>query len=226
MSLSGALVDLVPLTIAAGLTPVALIFLLTFLRGEKGLQTGTAFLSGIVAVRLMQGIVFGLILGNVGGTDGEAATRTFTSTLLLVLGVLMLNSAIRKFSSEADPDDPPPRWMTVVSTATPLKALGLGALAMMIAGKHWVFTLGAIGTIQESDLARNQGIMLYLIFVFVVSLPLLTPILGIAVSPRRASIALKAVGDWMDRNNRIIMIAVYGVFGAYFLIKGVTGLIS
>jgi hypothetical protein len=222
----GALSELIPLTIAAGLTPVALLFVFAFLRGERGLLKATAFVSGIVAVRLTQGVIFGLILGNVGDSDGDDSARTVTSTLLLVLGVLMLNSGIKKFSNDADPDEPPPRWMTLASTATPAKALGLGAFAISIAGKHWVFTLGAIGSIQEADLDPNQGILLYLIFVLVVSLPLLTPIVSLAVAPRIASIALEAVGAWLDRNNRFIMIAVYGVFGTYFLIKGVTGLIS
>jgi hypothetical protein len=222
----GALSELIPLTIAAGLTPVALLFVFAFLRGERGLLKATAFASGIVAVRLTQGVIFGLILGNVGDSDGDDSARTVTSTLLLVLGVLMLNSGIKKFSNDADPDEPPPRWMTLASTATPAKALGLGAIAISIAGKHWVFTLGAIGSIQEADLDPNQGILLYLIFVLVVSLPLLTPIVSLAVAPRMASIALEAVGAWLDRNNRFIMIAVYGVFGTYFLIKGVTGLIS
>ncbi len=224
--MTGALADLVPLMIATGLTPVVLLLLFVFLRGERGLLTGTAFLSGIVAVRLIQGVVFGLILGNVSGSNGDNGARIFTSTLLLVLGLLMLNSGIRKFNSGADPDEPPPEWMTRASTATPVHAFGMGVLAMAIAGKHWVFTLGAIGTIQETELVPNQGVMLYLIFVFVVSLPLLTPIVSLAVAPQRASIVLEALGSWMDKNSRIIMIAVYGVFGTYFLIKGVTGLLS
>jgi hypothetical protein len=223
-NVSGAPVELVPLIIGTGLAPVMVILVLTLLRGERGLLRASAFLSGVVAVRLAQGVVFGMLLGSPDDSGEEIAARTITSTLLLVLGLLMMITAIRKYRKEEDPDEPPPKWMTTVASASPLKALGMGALAIAVGGKHWVFTLSALSVIREAELGPTGGITLFLIYVMAASLPLLTPIVSLAIAPQRASSILDGAGNWLDANNRAITIVVSAVFGAYFLMKGVTGL--
>jgi putative Mn2+ efflux pump MntP len=225
-SLNGALLELIPLILGTGLAPVMVILVLTLLRGERGLLRAGAFLSGVVAVRLTQGLVFGMLLGSPDDSGEEIAARTITSTLLLVLGLLMLITAIRKFRKEEDPDEPPPKWMTMLASASPLKALGMGALAIAIGGKHWVFTLSALSVIREADLDQAGGVTLFLVYVTAASLPLLIPIVSLAISPQRASSILNGVGNWLDANNRAITIVVSAVFGAYFLTKGIRAFIG
>jgi putative Mn2+ efflux pump MntP len=223
-NLGGALIELIPLILGTGLAPVMVILVLTLLRGERGLIRASAFLSGVVAVRLAQGLVFGMLLGSPDDSGEEAAARTITSTLLLVLGLLMLIAAIRKYRKEEDPDEPPPKWMTTVATASPLKALGMGALAIAVGGKHWVFTLSALSVIREAELDQAGGVTLFLVYVTAASLPLLIPIVSLVIAPQRASSILSGVGSWLDANNRAITIVVSAVFGAYFLTKGITAL--
>jgi hypothetical protein len=218
------LVELIPLTIGAAVAPINVILLLTFLAGERGLLRGIAFVAGAIAVRLIQGAIFGLLLGSSVEPGEEEAARTLTSTLVLVLGLLMLITAIRKVRKEEDPDEPPPRWRAIVASAGPLKSFGLGALAITIAGKQWIFTLGALGVIREANLDQSTGVTLFLIYVLSASLFLLAPIVALIIVPARSSNALASIGEWLESNNRTVVIVVTTVFGIYFLIKGITGL--
>jgi hypothetical protein len=47
-----------------------------------------------------------------------------------------------------------------------------------------------------------------------------------AVAPQRVARPLKAAQSWLERRNRVIVIAVSLVFGVWFLYKGVSELIG
>ncbi len=215
------LIELVPFIIGAAVVPVHAIIVMLLLRGAAGVLKALAFVSGMILVRLAQGVVFGPIFSDIGGDEDEVLV---TSMLLLVIGLLMWIAAIRKLRKEDDPDDPPPRWLTMMSDVTPFKAFKFGALLLVIAAKQWVFTLGAIGTIGEGELKRSTSIVAFLIYVFAGSTLILTPILLRAVAPQRSAELLEGGGAWLERNNRVIVIAVSVIFGTFFLFRGITGL--
>jgi hypothetical protein len=217
-----ALVELIPIAVASAIAPLMVIIVLTFLRGNGGLLKASAFLCGVVAVRLSQGVVFGLLLGSPENADEVAEARTITATLLLVLGVLMLLGAVKVILKEEDPDESPPKWMTRIGSASALQAIGLGAFVITIAGKHWVFTLSALSVIREAEPTLAEGVTLFLTYVAVASLTLLTPILSLLIAPQGAANVLERMGAWMDANNRPIKIVVSAVFGVYFLWKGIS----
>ena len=176
-------------------------------------------------MRLLQGLVFGLVL-----TDSAASSAGGKSpvvlTLLLVLGILLLISAYRVWRKEGDPDAPPPRWLTMVDGITTAKAFGLGFGMLLIGAKFWVFTLGAIGVIVQAQLGQPSSAVAYLLFV-VLAQALLLLSLGIRILlPERSKSILEQFSQWMTRNNRPIMIGVSLVFGLVFLYQGVSGLIS
>lgn len=216
-------VDLIPLIIGAAVVPVHAIIVLLLLRGESGLLKAIAFVSGMIAVRLAQGAVFGLVFGGSGSDNGDESGM-IVPTLLLVIGLLMWVTAIRKIRNEDDPDAPPPRWLTMMSGVAPLQAFGYGALLLLIAAKQWVFTLGAINVVYASDLERVPGIVAFLAYVIFGSSLIVTPIALSAIAPGRSATLLEQLGTWLERNNSYIVIAVSVIFGTFFLYRGITGL--
>jgi hypothetical protein len=218
-------VDLVPFIIGAAVVPILVNFVVLLLRGDSWLAKAFAFVFGSVVVRLAPGIVFGLILGerdtDNGGDDGS---RPVLSTLLLVLGILMLITAVRKLLREEDPDAPPPARMAMFASADAAMTLGFGTLLIVVLAKQWVFTSGAISTIREGGVARAEAIQAYLLFTLGASALLLLPVLIRVVLPTRSEVPLDAVGMWLERNSRLIAIAVSVIFGTYFLAKGISDL--
>jgi Sap, sulfolipid-1-addressing protein len=218
--------DLLLLIVGATAVPFYPIAVLLMLQGQGGLVKAIAFVGGNIAVRLAQGVFFGLVLGTAMAASSEDGQRLGVSTLLLIVGILLLITAVKKWQKEEDPDAPPPKWMSAIGGLSAAKAVGAGALLAMVAVKQWVFTLSAIGVIGEAEPGEAASTGLYLIYVLATQTLVVLPIVAYAVTPHRAARPLKAAETWLERHNRVIVIIVSVIFGAWFSYKGVTGLIG
>lgn len=219
------LLELLPLILGATLAPIYPILVLLLLQSEHGLAKALAFVGGAVAVRLLQGVLFGLAFAPAVAAESEAGLALLGPTLLTVVGVLLLAAGVKKWRKVPDEDDPP-QWMSKLSEFTVLKAAGGGALLVLVAVKQWVFTLSAIAVIEEAQPGFSAGVIFYLLFVAATQVLALAPILAFAIAPRRAAAPLRAGQEWLQRHNRTIMIAVSLLFGAWFLFKGVSSLLA
>jgi len=224
--MNSVLLELLPLILGAALVPLYPIVVLLLLLGEGGLRTASAFVVGVLAVRLAQGVIFGWVFGAAAEAYPDDGPQLIASTLLLVLGLLLLLAGFKKWRKQPDPDDPPPQWMAALGRLSPLKAVGAGALFTAVAIKQWVFTLTALDLIQGAALTVVASAGLYLFFMLATQTLVLLPILVYAVAPQRSAKPLAAAQAWLERNNRPIVIGVSLVFGLWFLVKGVVGLIG
>lgn len=215
-------VELLPLIVAAAVLPVWIIMALFLLRGEGGVRKATAFLVGATTVRLLQGALFGLVLDTGAGDADES--NAIKATLLLVIGIIMLIAAYKKWRKEEDADAPPPKWMAALSGLSALKALGMGALLMLVAVKQWVFTLSALAIIEAGYLGLGANILLFVLFTLGAQLLIAAPIIVTVVAPRQAVRLLDRMQGFLERYNRPITIGVSLIFGLWFTWKGVTGL--
>jgi len=223
------LASLSPYIIGSAIVPAQIIIVILLLKSpRKPALKATAFLVGLTLLRLLQGLVFGLIL-----TDSAAATAEegggkspIVMTLLLVLGLFLLISAIRSWQKEEDADAPPPKWLTMIDSLTPLKALQMGFGLALIGPKLWVFTLSAISVIGERRLGQPSSTVAFLLFVLLAQALLLLLILIRALLPGQSKNFLSQLSDWLVRNNQTILIVVSLVFGFFFVYKGASGLLS
>jgi hypothetical protein len=224
--MDAVIVYLLPLVVGAALLPTWIILALFLLRGEGGVRKALAFAAGAMTVRLVQGILFGYVFGTAADVYGESGSNLITSTLLLVVGIVMLITALMKWRKEEDPDAPPPKWMAILGGLSALQAFGVGALLMALDVKQWVLTLSAIAVIEQAQLSHTGNVLTYLLFVVAAQSLVLAPILVSAVAPTQAARMLDAMQGWVERNSRVIMIAVLLVFGVWLLWKGIAGLIG
>jgi hypothetical protein len=219
-------VDLLPLIVGATAVPFYPIVVLLLLQGTGGLDKALGFVAGGVAMRLAQGLLFGLVLGAAMEASSEAGQRLGVSILLLIAGILLLITAVKKWQKGEDPDAPPPQWTTAIGDLSAVKAVGAGMLFVGIAVKQWVFTLSTISVISEAGMGEVAGAGMYLFYVLATQTLVLPPILAYAAAPQRAARPLKAAQAWLERHNRAIVITVSLIFGVWFLLKGVTGLMG
>jgi hypothetical protein len=225
--MTNTFLNLLPMILGTALAPIWIILVLLMLRSPNGLLKALAFVAGATTVRLVQGILFGYVLGAAKAVEGEAGGPSpVVSTLLLAVGILLLITAIKTLGQADDPDDPPPKWMKMVDSATPLQTFGLGAIFTLVAAKLWVLTLSAIGVIRENNLnSSSDNILTFLIYVVGAEALLILPVLIYAITPRQSARLLRSTTDWLERYNRPITIAVSSIFGCFFLWKGISGLL-
>jgi hypothetical protein len=222
--MGSVIASLLPLIIGAAVVPIWIIIVLFLIQSEGGLLKAAAFAAGGIGVRLLQGVLFGYIFGASKEASSESGSTLIVSTLLLVVGILMLITAFKQWRKEDDPDAPPPKWMATISGLSAVKALGTGALFVAIAAKQWVFTLSAIGMIGQAQMSQAANITAFLVYVLAAQSLVLAPIIIYAVAPTRSAKTLAAAQGWLGRHNRAIVIAISLIFGLLFLFKGITGL--
>ena len=217
------LVSLLPFIIGSALVPIQNIINILLLRSPRqGLLKATAYVGGMTILRLLQGLIFGLIFANEEG----GGKSLIVLTLQLVLGVLLLITAYKQWRNEDDPDAPPPKWLTMIDNLTPSKAFGFGFVILLISGKAWVFTLSAIGVIGATQLGQPSSTIAYLLFVLLAESLLLVSILFRVITPEKSKALLEQASAWLTRYNRQIVMLVSLVFGLLFLYQGASGLLN
>lgn len=224
--MAAVLVQLLPLILGTVLAPLWVIIVLLLLASPRGVAKATAFVLGMTLTRLAQGVIFGALL--TASPDAQAENggpSPVVSTLLLVVGILLLITAFRKWRKEADPDDPPPQWMQSIDQTTPLKALGLGAVLVAVGPKLWVFTLSALSIISAAELGP-AGAAAYVIYIILAQILLILAILVSAIAPQASSATLQRAIRWLTQYNRPISITVALIFGLYFVWDGAKGLLA
>ena len=224
--MGAVIVYLLPLIVGAALLPAWIILALFLLRGEGGVRKALAFAAGAMTVRLVQGVLFGYVFGAAADAYGESGSNLITSTLLLVVGIVMLISAVKKWRKEEDPDAPPPKWMAILGGLSALQAFGMGALLMALSIKQWVFTLSAIAVIEQGAVEpRRQRAGLSLLRAG-------CAIVGAGADPRLGGGACSG-GQAAGRDARLVGTQQPGdrhrgflIFGVWLLWKGIAGLIG
>lgn len=220
--MEGIITSLLPYILGGALVPVQIIVVILLLTGEKrGPLKAILFVTGMTVSRLLQGVLFGLVL--TGGSSDPAdaqSTAAFKSGLLIVLGILLLTTAYKKWANDPDPDAPPPKWLTMLDGITPQRAFLFGAGFILVAAKLWVFTLGAISTIGEAQLERPSAVIAYLLYILLAQSLLILPILIRLLLPKQAAGWLSSFGGWLERHNARIVMIVSLVFGLFFLYSG------
>ncbi len=222
------LISLLPYIIGSAVVPLQIIVGLLLLKSPaQGLFKAIAYVSGMTITRLLQGLIFGFVLSrSTALADGSSGKSPVISTLLLVLGILLLIAAYKKWRKVDDPDDPPPKWLTRVDSLTPVKAFGIGLGLPLVAAKLWVFTLTALATIASAQLGQPTSAIAYSLFILLAESLLLLPILMRILVPERSKSVLIDLSAWLTRNNRPITITVSLVFGLLFFQSGISGLLA
>jgi hypothetical protein len=216
---------LVPLLVASAILPFQITVTMLLLRSAAGPAAGIAWVAGLATVRLVQGLVFGVIL--TAATEAEDDTQgpgAIVSTLLIVVGVVFLATALRTWLKQPDEDAPTPAWMDIVASASPGRAFLMGIGAVAIGAKLWAFTLAALGAIADAELGPAAATATYLVFVAGALSVHLTAMSLVLLTPDRAGAALDRISDLLRRYDRVLMAGLATVFGVWLLVKGLVGL--
>jgi hypothetical protein len=221
-------VDLVLLSIASAIGPGQILICILLLQSpNRGVLKAGSLVGGMTFVRLLQGAVFGSILT---GAAISALHRgqhgVITSTLLMVLGIILLIAAYEQWQHQDDGDGLLPKWLTIIDSLTPVKAFGIGAVLVAASTKFWAFTLSAIAVISEAHLSQLHSIVAFVLFILGAESLLLLTILIRIVMPERTTKSLNTMSTWLIKHTRTLLMAVSLLFGLFFLVIGISRLLA
>jgi hypothetical protein len=155
--------NLAPLITVSAILPLQTLVTLSLVRSST--RAAFAWVTGMTLVRLVQGIVFGVVFFEREASSPASSSQPVVGAVLLVLALLLYVKAFREVVGASDEDAPPPTWLTKAGTMSAQTAFWAGAGFMTISVKFLVFTLAAIGAIADAHFSLKLSILMFLLFV-------------------------------------------------------------
>jgi hypothetical protein len=216
---------MLPLAIGIAISPLPIIAIILILTTPKARGNGLAFLGGwLLGLTVVATIV--LIVADAAGADTSSGPSRAVSLIKLVLGLLLLVLAWRRFKKRPKPGEeaPVPKWMRALDDFTPARSLAVGALLAGPKPKNLILNVAAAAGIAQSGLDGFQQAVVMLLLVVVGSLGIIVPVGVYFAMGDRAAPLLDSWKTWLAANNATVMVVLFLVFGVVLIGKGIGGL--
>ena len=216
-----------PLAIGVAISPVPIIAIVLMLGTPRARSNGPAFTLGwLVGLTVVGTVMLVIASGNAAEESGEPAT--WSSVLLLVLGVLLLLLAARTWRSRpaAGQEGRMPKWMQAIDAFTAGKALGGGVLMSALNPKNLLLTIAAATAIAQTGISGGEQAIAMAVFVILGSVTILAPLVIYLAMGAKATGILDGLKAWMVAHNAAIMTVLLLVMGAKLIGNAIAGLSS
>jgi len=195
--------DLLPIALAAALTPTAILAVLLFLLSARPLAGGIAFLGGWIAgLMISAGVLYRL------GTDPVAQQVVrqpfFRPGILLLAGLGLLAVAGLALRGRSVPLREP-AWLKRVDSLTPAHAAGLATALAGLSPKLLVLTAAAVATVILAGTGQASLVAGLGFYVLVASVPIAPPVLLLLTEGDRARLRIVHWKDWVTKNQGRIL---------------------
>jgi threonine/homoserine/homoserine lactone efflux protein len=220
--------SLLPILLAMMISPARTLIVIMLLHTPRASFTAFAYVCGMLVSMMFQGILFGVLFSVVGLTmaDSGPELTTLVSVLFVLIGCILLAGASKFIFQQPDGDKKAPAWLDKVEQANPSQAFKTGIGWLIVSPKQWAFVLTAVAVIFTAGLSPAASLINYLIFSILIQLVYFIIILINIIMPERSGAILDYIFSWIKENFKPVVIAVFGGLGLFFLIKGITSLLS
>ena len=209
---------------AIALSPFAVIGIVLILAGPRGRLNGPLFaagwLVGLSVVTVLVAVVFG------GAADPDSTSSAFADWGRVFVGATMFVLGIRKWAARPRPGDvrAAPTWMASLDSATPGRAVALGALLSGANPKNFVLAAAAATSMVEAGVQGADLVVAGVLFVLVGSCTVVGAVAVRLVGGRWGESLLESVREFMVANSAVITVLVLLILGAKVLGDGLIGL--
>src|SRR5262245_26278176 len=186
--MSGLLGDIIPMALAAAISPVILLLQLNTLTGKRPLARGAAVTAGAAGVLIIVSSV-GVALGGTGfSTDDwlQAAIKIAFGVLLFAIGLRALVRPPKPKKTKPD-----------TGSASIGRAFAAGSGAMASNLTTFALYIPALALIAGSGLGLGERGLAALVILVITLMLAWVPLLAAAVIPRATERWLPAMGRWM-----------------------------
>jgi Sap, sulfolipid-1-addressing protein len=216
--------EVLPLAVVVTVSPINIIAAILLLFSKEPVANAVSYLAGFV---IGVGAVLGGATALAGTLDVSASSGRSrgAAAFLLVLGVLLVVVAVRKFHNRPGPDDVPstPKWMDGIEGFGPGRSLAAGVAVGVLNPKNMAVSVAAAVTIALANLSAGEQVGVIAIYVAIASLGVAAPIIAVVVLGERSEGVLDDWKSWLDRNSAATMAVIYLLFGVILIGKGIAG---
>ncbi|MDA0171636.1 GAP family protein [Solirubrobacter taibaiensis] len=210
--------------VIGALSPAAVLATIAILAAQQhALRNAVLLLLGWTLVLVGLAVFMRAVLGAGGGGLADSTK----AILNLVLGQVLISFGLRRIvghrvAAQAIPHTP--GWMKALDDMSALKALGMGALLLLISPADVAVYLSALQGIEGADL--SDPVLANIALVGAIDLCILVPLAIYVVMPRRAGRVLEAGRVWLVAHLHIVAAGSMLVFGALLTLSGALHLLT
>jgi hypothetical protein len=213
--MSSLLSQIVPLALAAAISPVLFLLQLNTVTGARPIARGSALTAGAAVVLVVLSTI-GVRLGDTGFSTNDA----LQAAVNIAFGALLLAVGFRGLLW---PPKPKPHQGDSKPAGLGRSFLaGAGGMASNIT--TFALYIPALALIAASELPRGQQGVAALVILVLTLMVAWVPLAVALVVPGASSRFLPALGDWMTANNRWIQVVLGFGFGIWLVVKGLGAL--
>jgi Sap, sulfolipid-1-addressing protein len=214
-----------PLAVGIALSPLPIIAVVLMLTSRRARINGPAFVLGWLLGLGVVGVIVLSLAGPAGATQ-SGSPAAWVSWLKILLGVLLLRVAVRRFRGRPHGDEQPqmPKWMSTIDKTTPVAAVGLGAVLSGANPKNLLLAVAGGAAIAQTGIPGGQQAIAYLVFALIGTLGVGIPVgMYFALGERSAKL-LSGLKDWMTAHNAVIMTVLCLIIAAKLIGDAISSL--
>jgi threonine/homoserine/homoserine lactone efflux protein len=219
-----AIGDVLPLAIAAAISPFPIIGVVLMLVTPRGRRNGSMFILGWIVGLAVVGVVGLAIASGAGASDHGSASDT-ANLFQIGLGIALLVFAVRAWRKRPNAGEEPtmPKWMNAVDEFSPLQAALTGVALAAVNPKNLLLTLAAATTIAATGLAVSDQVIAFTVYAAIATIGVAVPLVLFLALGTRSQSLLEDLKTWLAHNNATIMAVIFVILGAKVLGQGIAG---
>lgn len=228
-----AIPQLITAALVGAMSPIATMATIAVLStGRRPLADALCLLLGwTIVLVVLAGAIRALL-----PDDGSAVSDQTKAVLNVFVGILLLSFGLRQVIGARHPlahivegreelRQRPPGWMRAFDRLTPLKAIAIGAVLLLVSPADLAVYLSALQGVAGDEFSTGTRVLLVVLLIVAIDLCILIP-LGIYVAmPHRAQGILTRLRGWLIDNSRKATAWVLLIFGLFSLGSGISALL-
>jgi Sap, sulfolipid-1-addressing protein len=216
---------ILPFALVVAVSPINVVAAILLLFSKRPIANATTYLVGFVLG--VAAVVSALTaLADAIGLSPDSGRSQGASVLLMVLGLLLVIAAARKFARRPGPDQEPdqPNWMKGIGDFRAGRSFVIGVSVGALNPKNIAVALASSVIVATADLPVGQQVGVITIYTIIASLGVAAPIVAAVALGERSEAVLGTWKEWLGRNNGTVLAVIYLFFGVILLGKGFGGI--
>lgn len=216
-----ALGDVVPLAMAIGLSPFAIVTVVVLLLADGGRPKAALFTLGWMLTVTAITLVAVLVVDGAEDSD-PVATENSIDVLQIVVGVAFWGLAWKSWRARPEPGEVSreAKMLDKMGRISRVGALGFGLLQGVVVIKNIPLALAAGARLGEADLGGGQAAIAVIIFGVLASAGMIVLVVAAAVAGQRLDEPIASLKQWLEDNMATIGIVVMLLIGAVLVGSG------
>ena len=216
---------MLPLAIGIAISPTTITATVLMLLSDKANHRTVNLLAGCAIGVAVTVTIFAVLSTQLPAPTGSGGKGPWSAGIKLMAGASLIIVAATQWRRRptSGKQRELPKWMKLVDSMTPGRALVLGFVLAALLPKNLLLALSAGLVIGAAEFGVGQEAIAISVFTVIAVSSVGVPLIAFVASPDRMRQPLEELRVWLEVNNVAIMVVVLMVIGVVMIGNGIAG---